>query len=169
MADSIVAQITQNLITTFNGKSIVLAGESLTITAETERSKRVVNERYPFLEVQGPIVNIVNRGHRVANCDLFYSIELLISVNDDYEDGKDYLTITETAQNVASDLIKLLMADQQRGFVDGYPTKRLAHKTDSEGFGHRFTGNPERPDFSIYVDFSVNTTINESDPYLIGG
>lgn len=166
---SIVSQITQNLITTFHGAHITIAAQVLTITAETERVKRVINNRYPFLEIQGPIVNVVSRGHRVVNIDLFYSMELLLDIDDSYEAGHDYLTITETTQDVAADLIKLLMADQQRGFVTGFPTKRLAHKTDYEGFGHRFTGSPDRPDFSIYVDFVVNTTINESDPYLIGG
>jgi hypothetical protein len=166
---SIVAQITQNLISVFDGATITVADQDLIITAETERVKRVINGRYPYLEIQGPIVNVVSRAHRVVNCDLFYSMELLLDINDAYEDNHDYLTITETTQNVAADLIRLLMADQQRGFVQGYPTKRLAHKTDYEGFGYRFTGNPEHPDFSIYLDFSVNTTINENDPYLIGG
>lgn len=169
MADSIVAQITQNLLSVFNGASITFAGTTHTITADSERLKRVVNNRYPFLELQGPIVNVTSRAHRVVNCDLFYSVELLIDINDDYDSNHDYLTVTETAQNIASDLIKLLMADQQRGFVTDYPTKRRAHHTDYEGFGHRFTGSPGHPDFSIYLDFTVNTTINENDPYLIGG
>lgn len=159
MADSIVALITQDIITTLHGEEIEYGNDTHTITCEQQRTIKCINNRYPFVELIGPMVEVNGRAHKVITCECNYIIEVYIPANDQDDLTSD--PITKITQNIHADIIKLLMDDITRG---GY-----AKHTAFNSFGQYFTSDYGSPEYVVYLECMVKTQLNEFDPYILGG
>ena len=156
-----VAEITADLESAFHGETINYNGEDKVITAERERFQNVINGRYPFVLISGPVVDVESRAHRVSNCMLHYLITFMDdTINDDYSSESTIDPITKVVEDVAADLIKLAMADRTR---NGY-----AINTAWSGSGHYFDDIDGKLMFNVFVQFEIKTFINTIDPYLGG-
>lgn len=160
MADSVVGKITENLVAALNAKAITFNNKQQTITAEEQRAVMVIGDRYPYVHVCGPVVNVVDRAHQTCHVRLEYVIELYTCLNDEYISGENNLPITKVCADIHADLMKLIMASNSRG--------GLALKTNCDDFGHYFSGDVSSPDFVVWVHVVVETNIRENDPYYGG-
>ena len=165
MSDCKVALISANLKTVLNGQAITYNGVEHTITAERQRRRLRVAGRYPYIEICGPWVevqtgsqqNVYNKNHN----KLYYQIELREdTINDDYEEGADVTPITELTDNIAADLIKLIMADRTRG--------GNATNTNVINYGYYFDADTEALEYVVYLTIEVTAFINATNPYLGG-
>lgn len=156
-----IAEITANLESTFNQGVINYNDENHDITAERERFQNVINGRYPFIIISGPIVEVLSRAHRVSNCLLHYLITFMDdTINDEYSSSETVDPITKKTEDIAADLIKLAMVDRTRG--------DYAINTEWSGYGHYFDFDGKQPTFNIFVQFEIKAFINTIDPYLGG-
>ena len=154
MADCIVSQITQSLkdrlesLSTYGG----------TPTVELSRLFSLINDRYPYIEIIGPIVEIETQTYQVADSQLTYILKYYINVNDENEtENKE---ISYLVRNVAADIIKHIMNDPSRGSL-AQNTKVLEYGADFEIIG-------EQVEFFVYVIIEIKALIEATDPYLIG-
>lgn len=158
---SIVAEITTDLESSFHGQTINYNGEDKITTAERERFQNVINGRYPFVLISGPVVEVDSRAHQVSNCLLHFLITFMDdTINDEYSSVSSVDPITKVTQNIEADLIKLAMADRTRG---GY-----AVNTEWSGSGHYFDNIDGKSVFNVFVQFEIKAFINTIDPYLGG-
>ena len=99
-----VAEITADLESAFHGETINYNGEDKVITAERERFQNVINGRYPFVLISGPVVDVESRAHRVSNCMLHYLITFMDdTINDDYSSESTIDPITKVVEDVAAE------------------------------------------------------------------
>uniref|UniRef100_A0A6M3M6E0 Tail protein n=1 Tax=viral metagenome TaxID=1070528 RepID=A0A6M3M6E0_9ZZZZ len=154
MADCIVSQITQNLkdrlesLSTYGG----------TPTVELSRLFLNINDRYPYIEIIGPAVEVETQTHQVTDSKLEYMIKYYINVNDENETENG--EITYLTRNVAADIIKHIMNDVSRG--------NLAQNTKATEYGCDFEIVGEDVEFFVYVVIEIQALIEATDPYLIG-
>lgn len=154
MADSIVSQITQNLkdrlesLSTYGG----------TPTVELSRLFPCINNRYPYIEVIGPEVEVETQTHQVADSKLEYILKYTISGNDENETENG--EITYLTRNVAADIIKHIMNDVSRG--------GLAQNTKATAYWQDFEVFDDGIEYNIYVIIEIQALIEATDPYLIG-
>jgi hypothetical protein len=159
---SVFAEITKNLISVLHGKSITYGGSTRTTTCERERFVNVIDDRFPFIVLSGPIVEILNRAHGVVHSTLHYIVTFADNtINDEYDPDESVAPITETMQDVIADLIKLVMVDRTRG---GY-----ANNTEYNGAGYYFDDDGDTPLFNIYLQLEIKSITRDTDPYYTGG
>lgn len=155
MADTISAQITQNIKTTL----VTLSTYHGTPAAvELERLFLDINDRYPYVEVCDQNAEIETQTFQVADTTLRYIIKYYIDVNDESEVADT--EITYLTRNVAGDIIKHLMVDASRG--------ALAQNTKALSYGPGFELSEDNIEFFIYVEIEVQSLIDSKDPYLLG-
>ena len=154
MADSIVSQITQNLkdrlesLSTYGG----------TPTVELSRCFLNINDRYPYIEIMGPTVEVETQTHQVADSKLEYVLKYTVNGNDENETENGEMTYL--TRNVAADIIKHIMNDISRG--------GLAQNTEATDYGADFEIVDEGIDYFVYVVIEIQALIDATDPYLIG-
>lgn len=161
MAD-VFEEITQNLETSFDGQSITYNGVSKTITCERERHVNIIDNRFPFLKLSGPIIEVLRRERNRVYCSLHYMIEFIDdSINDKYDPDVVVNPIGEVLGTVEVDLMKIAMSNPTRG---GY-----AKKTEWEGSGYYFDDDEGVSLFVKYVELAVETNVIAENPYITGG
>jgi hypothetical protein len=154
MADSIVSQITQNL----KDRLETLSTYGGTPTVELGRLFLDINNRYPFIEIIGPNVEVETQTHQVADSKLEYILKYTVDGNDENETENG--EITYLTRNVAADIIKHIMNDVSRG--------GLAQNTKTTEYGADFEIVGEGIDYFVYVVIEIQVLIEATDPYLIG-
>ena len=154
MADSIVSQITQNL----KDRLETLSTYGGTPTVELGRLFNTINNRYPYIEIIGPNVEVETQTHQVADSKLEYVLKYTVDGNDENETENG--EISYLTRNVAADIIKHVMNDISRG--------GLAQNTKATEYGADFEIVGENVDYFVYVVIEIQTLIDSSDPYLIG-
>lgn len=158
MADCVIAKITENLVSAFNGKTITWGGASHVLFSEEQRLEYNPNGNDDYLEVCGPWPEKMDEsGNRTEHVKLNYIAEYHISnVNDKPPSDP----IVKQTKNVGAELVKLALADLSRG--------SNAHITRIDGQpGYYIQDNGNGSEFVIYVNISVEAFINADDPYLI--
>lgn len=155
MSDSIIALISQNLVTTLDGKK--LSRDLVrTITCEEQRLQTMRIE-YPYIAVVGPSVQVKSRANKSAHCSLDYNLYLVDNeIND--EQRRNANPVAYQMRNDVSDIIKFLMVDITRG---GYAVRTHWNSYDP-------MINPEGPEYIIALDIEIECFVNEFDPYLLG-
>jgi hypothetical protein len=144
--DSIVAQITDDLVTALHGIELY-GGRS---TAEKQRMFLNIGNRYPYIEVCGPDIEKKVQTHKSTLCDLEYEIRYHINKDDDYLD--ENTEISYLTRNVSADIIKAFMGDRTRS--------GKAQDTKYESYGYYFdlTHNDEFV-FFVFVDIIITAFI----------
>lgn len=161
MAD-VFEEITQNIESSFNGQSITYNGEAKTITCERERFVNIIDNRYPFLKLSGPIIEVLKRERNRVYCSLHYIAEFIDdSINDSYDPNTTVIPISEVLGSVEIDLMKIIMADRERG---GY-----AKNTEWEGSGYYFDDDEGISLFVKWLQLRVETNVIAENPYNVGG
>ena len=155
MADCIESQITQSIKNAINGKA--LTGFTNTITAELDRINISINDRYPFVVLSGPATDTDAKTSEVDECTLEYALRCFIDINDDSEAANT--EITYITRNVNAELIKLIMADRQRGGL------AQTTKTTSRGYDFELVG--DEIEYYTYVTLEVSALIDTLDPKLL--
>ena len=156
MADCIASLIAENLRDSLDGKTITYNGVSHTITCERQRLRLNINDRYPYVEILGPFASVQDRSNRSMDTELRFGLIFYEdTINDDSGDE-----IARVLDNVAADIISLVMSDITRG---GY-----ALKTDYDGYGYFMSGEPSQPQACVYIDLTVQAYISATNPYQIG-
>lgn len=158
--------IIQELIT----DNIVAALETITVAngytwtvgaVEQERSVLIVNNRYPFIEVAGPMAD-VNTGH-IANGSDEHTLEYVITYLNKLDDS-DVLNdepLTKQVASVYGAIHKAIMTDHTRG---GY-----AVMTRLKDYGYsNFSDEQEGEHFDVFMVFEVQTFIDSFDMTLQG-
>jgi hypothetical protein len=158
--DSVSGKISGNLVGTFSGKMINYTGTAETITCEMQRSVTVIDDRYPFVEILGPSVEVLTRDNLSMDCNLHYRIEFTDIVKDKYLKASLADPASKQIRNLHADLMKLLFVDLTRG--------GNALMTEITGWGHYFAGDPASPELVLYLDIVVRAIIRYDNPYLIG-
>jgi hypothetical protein len=157
---SVFSDITNNIRTTLNGVTINYS--TAKATCELQRMIRVINGRFPFIEVVGPVIEVTGRAHRTAVCELKY---LLTFTDDTIEDAYSTTAtvdpITKKTENVIRDIWALLMADTTRG--------GFARLTEIDAGGHYFDDDGDTPLFNVCIQVTVTTVVRDSDPNYTGG
>lgn len=163
MADTVFESITKNIETTLSGLALTYTnGETRTLLCDRERFVDIIGNRCPLALISGPNVEVVQRAHRVAHCELSYQIMVIDnSINDEYDPDTPVDPVTEVMSNVGGDVIKQLMADHTRG---GY-----ARDTRFEAFGHYFDSDGKFSYFIEYILITVTAFVRDTDPYYTGG
>jgi len=154
MADCIDELITNDLETTLEATSILGAVPG---AVERERTYLLINNRYPFVEIQGPFVEVDTQTYEVAMSMLGYLILVYVKHSDE-EVSED--EITRYARNVAADVIKGLMVDPTRG------NNALITKITERGYG--FGEGDDTIDFFVYVGIEITAREDSTDPYSLG-
>ena len=126
-------------------------------TVEEERLFNVINDRYPFVLINGPYSNPDRTVHNVDNTKLNYTIQYFVKYNDE-DQNED--AITHVTRNVPGDIINKIMEDVTRG---GY-----AIKTKTTDFGNAFELISNRVEFFQYVVLEVSARLEATDPGLLG-
>ena len=151
--------ITNNLKNTFDGQSITYNSQTKTITCERERTVNVIDNRYPFVKLSGPIVDVLHRSRRKAQCDLHYLVEFIDnSIDDSYDPNLSVDPITKVLGSVEADLMVLAMADRERG--------GFANNTEWEGAGYYFDDSDGVSLFVKWLQLRVEVNVLESDPHF---
>jgi hypothetical protein len=165
MSDCKTALISANLKTVLHNQTINYNGADQTTTAERQRTRLMVAGRYPYIEICGPWVevqmgsqqNVYNKNYN----KLFYQIEFRDgTINDDYDSETEVTPITELTDNIAAELIKLIMADRTRG--------GNATNTNVINYGYYFDADTEALEYVVYLTIEVTAFINATNPYLGG-
>jgi hypothetical protein len=155
MADSIISQITENLLGSVAGKFLI-RDENNAITVEEARIDDDPENRYPFVRLSSPQVTVTNRANKRATCEIRYTMYLVDNrINDS---GKSNPPLDRVIKNDAADLCKMIMADNQRG--------GLAARTHWDGYGPYAVYDPV--EVGIYVNVMIIANVNEFDPYQRG-
>jgi len=159
---SVFAEITKNIKSTLHGASITYGGLVRTITCERERFMNVINDRFPFILLSGPIIEPLSRAHLVVHNTLHYLITFTDNtISDEYNPDSTVTPITETMQDVIADIVKLLMVDRRRG---GY-----ANNTEYGTTGYYFDDDGDTPLFNIFLQLEIKAFVRDADPYYTGG
>lgn len=140
--------------TALNGK----AAYGGNITANLERLYLTINNRYPFVEICGPYAETEIETEWTADTTLEYCIKYYINVND--RNLNPDTEITYLTRNVTNQLVKLVMADQQRS--------GLAKDTKVTDYGNAFELLEDNVEFFIYVIIEIQALINPYNHYVIG-
>ncbi len=157
---SVFSDITNNIRTTLNGAAVTYT--TTPMTCELQRMIRIINGRFPFVEVVGPVVEITGRAHRTAVCELKYLITFVDdTIEDAYSSESTVDPITKITENVIRDLWALLMADHTRG--------GNAKLTEIDAGGHYFDDDGDTPLFNVCIQVTVTTVVRDSDPNYTGG
>lgn len=126
-------------------------------TVEEERLFMSINNRYPFVLLNGPYSDINTQTHNVANTKLNYTIQYFVKYNDEDQTKNE---ITYVTRNVTGDIINKVMEDITRG---GY-----AIRTKITNFGNAFELISNRVEFFLYVVLEIEARLEATDPSLLG-
>lgn len=148
-----VSDITANLKTDL--KSLNSYGGSPTV--EEERLFMVINNRYPFIVINGPYSDANTQIHNVSNTKLNYTIQYFVKYNDEDHSKSE---ITYVTRNVTGDIINKIMEDVTRG--------GFAIRTKITNFGNAFELISNRVEFFLYVVLEVSARLEATDPSLLG-
>jgi len=151
----IVSAITQNLkdrletLSTYGGTPVV----------ELERLVLNINNRYPYMEICGPIAEVEQYTRDVADTKLTYQVNYYHTINDESE--VENTEVTYLTRNVVADIIRHIMNDQSRG--------GRAQKTKPVSYGYSMQVSQNNTiEFVVYVIIEITALIDSANPYLIG-
>lgn len=153
MSDCLIEQVTANLLTTLD--AVTTYGGNCAV--ERERATLVQGSRDPLIVLAGPSVEVDQQLDAVSIVKAHYVAAYFKRVNDDSTTANTEAPYL--ARNVASDVLKALMADRSRGGI--------AQNTEAEEYGYTFTVDEGTGDvtFSVYVAFNVRARVSTTDPY----
>jgi len=160
MADIIQKKITDNIVAALQN---ITTGNGYTFTAgavEQERSVLIVNGRFPFVEVAGPIGS-VDTGNQTQGDQhmLEYTITYLDKLNDTDVDNDDPLP--EQVANVYGDIHKAMMVDHTRG-GNAVMTRLVDYSYTN------YTVEDSGEHFEVYMVFEIQSFIDSFDMTQIG-
>lgn len=164
-SDSIYDQIAQNIASALNGKTFTVGNTSYTSKCERQRLIYNPGDSDCYIELCGPWGLTLNHaGSRQDHINLGFIAEMHLNGLDDSPPNDP---ITEQAKNIGAEMIKNVMLDYTRGKdANNNPLALITRIEDAPGY--YITGNPDAPEFVVFIHIVVETFVNADNPYQLG-
>lgn len=129
------------------------------LACELERLVLNVNNRFPYIQIAGPLGDVETQTYKVSKNTLLYEVRFFDAISDKSEVANT--EVAYIARNVYADITKALMEDHTRN--------GLADFTKLLDFGYDYDLVDDRTiEFFVYITVEVLARIDTDDPYLIG-
>jgi len=128
-----------------------------TPTVELERVVLEINNRYPYIEISGPYIDVYPQFTNVDVETAEYNILYFVNYNDEDQTEDE---ITYVTRNVAGEIWGALMADVTRG--------GNVINTSIKNWGNSFELVDGRNEFLVYVIIECTLRTDSTDPALVG-
>lgn len=150
--DCVESLIGQDLVDTFDGITIPYNGSDHIAVADFQRAVDEIGNRYPYIEVCGPVGEVISRASGTEIHQLDYTVLIYVAAND----KRSQDPITYQLRNTRAYVMAEALDDRTRG--------GNALNTEFNGnYGHWF--NDDTSEIVLFFGLRVTVGLSAGDPF----